>query len=131
MNVRAILRQPAAVPNTQHCGNGIFYRTVTWFRQWGSKLLILLLLLALADTINSGAEQGEVISGVLESVSLESSTVRIRSPLGQPIILKIKKSHLLGHVTVGDRVTVVVNESHEIIKLIETPIPELPPPSRQ
>jgi hypothetical protein len=93
--------------------------------------LLSLIILTLAGTIGSTAEQGEVVSGVLESVSLESSTVRLRNPIGQPIILKIRKPHLLEHVTLGDRVTVIVNEDHEIIKLIETPIPELPPPTSQ
>jgi hypothetical protein len=93
--------------------------------------LLSLLTLTLADTIGSRAEQGEVVSGVLESVSLESSTVRLSNPIGQPIILKIGKPQLLEHVTVGDRVTVIVNEDHEIIKLIETSIPELPPPTSQ
>ncbi len=102
-----------------------------WFQNWVGVFLLSLLSLTLADTIASRAEQGEVVSGVLESVSLESSTVRLRNPLGQPIILKFKKPQLVQDVKVGDRVTVVVNEDHEIIKLIETVIPELPPPNSQ
>ncbi|MGE0471638.1 MAG: hypothetical protein Nkreftii_002233 [Candidatus Nitrospira kreftii] len=120
MNGHAISSQPVRIPSVQY--------SVT---QWTVVFLLSLLIPILAATINSGADQGEVVSGVLESVSLESSTVRLRNPLGQPIILKIRKPHLLDHVTVGDRVTVVVNEDHEIMKLIETPIPELPPPNSQ
>jgi hypothetical protein len=120
MNGHAISRQPVTMPSAQY-----------WFTHWAVLFLLSLLTLTLTDTIGSRADQGEVVSGVLESVSLESSTVRLRNPLGQPIILKIRKPHLLEHVTVGDRVTVVVNEDHEIMKLIETPIPELPPPNNQ
>lgn len=68
----------------------------------------------------------EVVSGVLESVNVDSHTVQIRNALDQPIFLKITKPHLLANVTKGERVTVVVNAEHEIIKLIATPIPELP-----
>jgi len=85
----------------------------------------------LTVTIGSRAEQGEVVSGVLESVNEESNTVQIRNSLDQPIFLKITKPHLLDGITPGERVTAVVNEQHEIIKLIETPIPELPPPTGQ
>lgn len=122
-------RQTVAVPSEHYSGKDIYNQEVAWFTQW--VVVFLLSLLTLANTISSRAEQGEVVSGILESVSLESSTVRLRNPLGQPIILKIRKPHLLEHVTVGDRVTVVVNEDHEILKLIETPIPELPPPTSQ
>jgi len=62
---------------------------------------------------------------------MQSNTVQLRNALDQPIFLKITKPHLLENVTPGERVTVVVNEQHEIIKLIETPIPELPPPTNQ
>lgn len=120
MDGHAISRQPVRTPSAQY-----------WFTHWAALFLLSLLTLTLADTIDSRADQGEVVSGVLESVSLESSTVRLRNPLGQPIILKIRKPHLLEHVTVGDRVTVVVNEQHEIMKLIETSIPEIPPPNNQ
>jgi hypothetical protein len=120
MNDYAISSQLVRMPSAQD-----------WFTHSVVLFLLSLLTLSLADTTGSRAEQGEVISGVLESVSLESSTVRLRNPLGQPIILKIRKPHLLEHVTVGDRVTVVVNEQHEIMKLIETSIPEISPPSSQ
>lgn len=118
-------------------GNAIFNQSLRMFSlqyrfpHWVGLSLLSLLSLTLADTIASRAEQGEVVSGVLESVSLESSTVRLRNPLGQPIILKLKRPHLVQDVKVGDRITVVVNEDHEIIKLIETVIPELPPPNSQ
>jgi hypothetical protein len=120
MNGHAISRQPERMPSAQY-----------WFTHWAVLFLLSLLTLTLANTICSRADQGEVVSGVLEFVSLESNTVRLRNPLGQPIILKIRKPHLLDHVTVGDHVTVVVNEDHEIMKLIETPIPELSPPNSQ
>lgn len=76
------------------------------------------------DVTDAVAE--EVVSGVLESVNVDYHTVQIRNALDQSIFLKITKPHLLANVTKGERVTVVVNAEHEIIKLIATPIPELP-----
>jgi hypothetical protein len=131
MNGHALSGQSVTVRSAQHSQKDVQDREVAWLTQWALVPLLSLIILTLAGTIGSTAEQGEVVSGVLESVSLESSTVRLRNPIGQPIILKIRKPHLLEHVTLGDRVTVIVNEDHEIIKLIETPIPELPPPTSQ
>ncbi len=131
MNGHAISSQPVAVRSSQYSRKGIHDREVAWLTLRVVAPLLSLLILMLGDTVGGRAEQGEVVSGVLESISLESSTVRLRNPIGQPIILKIRKPHLLEHVTLGDRVTVIVNEDHEIIKLIETPIPELPPPTSQ
>lgn len=71
MNGHAISSQPVRIPSVQY--------SVT---QWTVVFLLSLLIPILAATINSGADQGEVVSGVLESVSLESSTVRLRNPLG-------------------------------------------------
>jgi hypothetical protein len=98
---------------------------------WLLWLVLSMVFLSAADVGGTEVEQRESVSGILESINLDSNTVLIRNSLGQPIILKIGKPYLLEHVTVGDRVTVVVNEDHEIIKLIETPIPELPPPTNQ
>ena len=131
MNSHALCSQSVRVRSAHNSQKDIHHREVAWLTQWVMIPLLSLFILSPADIIVSSAEQGEVISGVLESVSLESSTVRLRNPIGQPIILKIRKPHLLEHVTLGDRLTVVVNENHEIIKLIETPIPELPPPANQ
>lgn len=127
MNGHALSSQPVLVRSAHNSRKGIHNPEVAWLIQWVLVPVLSLFFLWLADTIGGRAEQGEVVSGVLESVSLESSTVRLRNPIGQPIILKIRKPHLLEHVTLGDRITVVVNQEHEIIKLIETPIPELPP----
>ncbi len=91
-------------------------------------LLSLFLLVSMVPH-SAATEPDQMVSGVLESVNMESNTVQIRNSLDQPIFLKITKPHLLQGITPGERVTVVVNEQHEIIKLIETPIPELPPPA--
>jgi hypothetical protein len=131
MNGHAMTKQPVAVCSANNSRKGLYNREVAWLTQWVLVPLLSVLSLSLADIAGSKAEQGEIVSGVLESVSLESSSVRLRNPIGQPIILKIRKPHLLEHVTLGDRVTVIVNKDHEIIKLIETPIPELPPPTSQ
>jgi hypothetical protein len=101
------------------------------FAKWLLVSILLLSSLLLIHTGGAMAKQGEVVFGVLESVNVETGTVQIRNSLGQPIFLKIRKSHLLEGVTPGERVTVVVNEDHEIVKLIETPLPELPPQTSQ
>lgn len=127
MDGRTIVSQPVVLCNAQHSGKAVHNREDSRLTAWWLLFMLSFLFLLSVYTNGAGAEQGEVLSGVLESVSLESRTVRLRNPIGQPIILKISNPHLLEHVTPGERITVVVNEEHEIIKLIETTIPELPP----
>lgn len=94
-----------------------------WLRFLLLSLFFVAPMVAAADPV----EQGEMVSGIVESINLDSHTVRIRNALGQSLLLKLTKSHLFEGVVPGEQVTVVVNEKHEIIKLIATPIPELPP----
>ena len=115
--------------NTQHVWKDNGEREFPWSTRWAMISLLSLLPLMSTHAVDSSAERGEVVSGVLESVNEESNTIQIRNALDQPIFLKITKPHLLEGITPGERVTVVVNEQHEIIKLIETPIPELPSPA--
>lgn len=131
MSGHVIAGEPMTTPNAQDTGKERHEREFRWSTGLVVVSLLSLLTLVLTDTIGSRAEQGEVVSGVLESVNEESNTVQIRNSLDQPMVLKIMKPHLLDGITPGERVTVVVNEQHEIIKLIETPIPELPPPGSQ
>lgn len=117
---------PLIVPGAWCPSGDLCDRDKTGLMTW----LVLFLLVFLPTNVR-GATTENIISGVLESVNLESNTVQIRNSLDQPIFLKITKPHLLENITPGEHVTVVVNEHHEIIKLIETPIPELPPPTSQ
>ncbi|MGE0645988.1 MAG: hypothetical protein AB7P24_20230 [Nitrospira sp.] len=129
MNGHAIPSEPMKVPSAQCAGKSKYEQEFPWSAWWVVLSFLSLLALMLTDPIGSRAEQGDVVSGVLESVNLESNTIQIRNSLDQPIFLKLTKPHLLENITPGERVTVVVNEQHEIIKLIETPIPELSPPA--
>lgn len=129
MNDHSIHSEPMKTLTAPYAGNEKHERQCPWSTGWA--VVCLLSLLILINPIGSSAEQGDVVSGVLESVNEQSNTVQIRNALDQPIFLKITKPHLLKGVVPGERVTVVVNEQHEIIKLIETPIPELPPPTNR
>lgn len=131
MNGRTTSHGPVKMRMARCAGKDTYEQEFSWSAWWVVASLFSLLLLMLTHPSGSSAEKREVVSGVLESVNMQSNTVQLRNALDQPIFLKITKPHLLENVTPGERVTVVVNEQHEIIKLIETPIPELPPPTNQ
>lgn len=120
--------KPGAVKESAGGEHILRKRTLRWPLHW---LFILIQIFMMDTVVGRAAGPSDVLSGILESINEESNTVQIRNALNQPIFLKITKLHLLEGITPGERVTVVVNEQHEIIKLIETPIPELPPPTRQ
>lgn len=129
MSSQATFSKPIHIRRTQIVGNDQHERKFPWSVWCGVISLLSLLTLLPTRAISSSSEQDEVVSGVLESVNEKSNTVQIRNALDQPIFLKITKPHLLEGITPGERVTVTVNEQHEIIKLIETPIPELQSPA--
>lgn len=99
---------------------------IRYLKIWFSLSLTLFSIAPIVAVANP-IEQGEMVSGIVESMNAESNTVQIRNALGQSLLLKLTKSHLLENVAPGEHVTVVVNDKHEIVKLIATPIPELPP----
>ena len=127
MDGHVITSRPITACSAWCSSGGLGNRERPGLMTWLVLSLLSLSVFLPTDVIGTMAE--DIVSGVLESVNLESNTVRIRNSLDQPIFLKIKKPHLLENVTPGEHVTVVVNKHHEIIKLIETPIPELPPPT--
>ncbi|MBX3320625.1 MAG: hypothetical protein KF890_12155 [Nitrospira sp.] len=129
MSSQATFSKPIHIRRTQIVGNDQHERKFPWSVWCGVISLLSLLTLLPTRAISSSSEQDEVVSGVLESVNEKSNTVQIRNALDQPIFLKITKPHLLEGITPGERVTVTVNKQHEIIKLIETPIPELQSPA--
>ncbi|GKS62804.1 hypothetical protein YTPLAS72_01080 [Nitrospira sp.] len=129
MSSQATFSKPIHIRRIKNVGNDQHERKFPWSAWWGVISLLSLLTLLPTHAISSSSEQDEVVSGILESVNEKSNTVQIRNALDQPIFLKITKPHLLEGITPGERVTVVVNEQHEIIKLIETPIPELQSPA--
>ena len=80
-----------------------------------------------------GSVSGEdhTVSGVLEQLDLTSRKGLLRTPLGKPIFFEITKPELFAGITIGQRVTVQLDEQGRAVKAIESAaVPEVPPPTQ-
>lgn len=100
----------------------------------GKIILCLILVSGWIPAIANGAgpnrEKNEVsipyeVTGTLSELDLASGRGMIRTDLGKPIYLETKKPDLFKSLSVGDRVTIQLNEDGQVDKIMGTPVPEL------
>ena len=96
-------------------------------------LLCLILISVWIPTIANGGsnrEKGETskpyeVVGTLSALDLVSGRGIIRTDLGKPIYLEVRKPDLVRSLSVGDRVTIQVNEDGQVAKILGESVPEL------
>ncbi len=97
-------------------------------------LICLILISVWIPTIANGAgsnrEKSEAskpyeVAGTLSALDLVSGRGIIRTDLGKPIYLEVRKPDLVRSLSVGDRVTIQVNEDGQVDKIMGESVPEL------
>jgi hypothetical protein len=80
---------------------------------------------------SSGQSQGGLtVTGVLERLDLSANKGLIKTATGKPVFFEIVKPELFKDMTVGQRVTLQLDEHGRAVKAIEMQsIPELPAPT--
>ncbi|WP_447979294.1 hypothetical protein [Candidatus Nitrospira bockiana] len=91
-------------------------------------LLALLLVPVLGAGPPPGGNQPDVVTGILEQLDLTSSKGTIRTDLGKPIFFEVAKPELFKGLTVGERVTIQLDDQGRAIKVMDVPAPELKQP---
>jgi hypothetical protein len=94
-------------------------------------VLFLSILIAASAAAQEGSKSQHdlTVSGVVER--LDGTKGMLRTPTGKPIFFDIVKPELFKGITVGQHVTIQLDEQGRAIKAIESQsIPELPPPPR-
>jgi hypothetical protein len=80
---------------------------------------------------SSDDAQNLTVTGVLERLDLSARKGLIKTATGKPVFFEIVKLELFKDMTVGQRVTLQLDERGRAIKAIETQsIPELPAPTQ-
>ena len=70
------------------------------------------------------------VSGVIEQLDLEKNKGMLKTSLGKPIFFDIAKPELFKGITVGQQITIQLDERGRAVKAIEShSIPELPAPA--
>ena len=72
----------------------------------------------------------QTVSGIIEQLDLATNRGMLKTSLGKPIFFDIAKPELFKGITVGQQVTIQLDEHGRAIKAIEShAIPELPAPA--
>ena len=87
--------------------------------------------LAVGQGSGSSAAQEELtVTGVVERLDLAARSGMLKTPTGKPVFFQIVKPELFKDISIGQQVTIQMDEHGRAIKAIETQsIPELPAPT--
>ena len=81
--------------------------------------------------VSVGGESGQtgmVVSGTLEELDLTRMKGLLKTDLGKPIFFQVTKPQLFEHLSVGQKVTIQVDQEGRATKVIDMPVPELKQP---
>lgn len=71
-----------------------------------------------------------VVTGILDQLDFETGKGLLKTDLGKPIFFDMVRPELFRRLSVGQRVTIGMNEQGQAVKVMEIPPVELPvPPS--
>ena len=98
------------------------------------KLIVLFAMLfsvrSLTTVVAAPAEETDqdsyVVSGTLEELDVARESGKIKTDLGQTVAFTLTRPDLFKGLSIGKRITVRLNERGQVLKVMETAIPELP-----
>ncbi len=70
----------------------------------------------------------DTVSGVLAKVDLTEKQGLLTTDLGREVAFKIPKPELFLNLSVGQRVTLKLDDRQQAIRVMDTTAPEIPPP---
>jgi hypothetical protein len=97
-------------------------------------LAVLLCDPALATTMAASPEptgqESHVVTGTLEELDLSKMSGKIKTDLDQTVAFTIKSPDLFKGLSVGGRIAVRLDDQGQVVKVMETTVPELPTPEK-
>ena len=122
-------------PITSSDGTPISHKPRMLYGRNMLRILMCLILVsgwmpAMVNGAGSNREKTEAskpyeVAGTLSALDLSSGRGMIRTDLGKPIYLEVKKPDLIRNLLVGDRVTIQLNEDGRVDKIMGASVPEL------
>ena len=85
-------------------------------------------LVVAADQGTSQPSDDHTVTGTLNNLDLKTGKGMLKTDLGKPIFFDLVRPDLFQSVSVGQRVSIVLNKQGQAVKVMETPPAELPPP---
>jgi len=97
-------------------------------------LAVLLCAFSWATTMAAAPEHtgqdSHVVTGTLEELDLSKMSGKIKTDLEQTVAFTIKSPELFKGLSVGKRIAVLLDDQGQVVKVMETTVPELPPPGQ-
>ena len=84
-----------------------------------------------ADEGPSQSSDQHTVTGILSNLDLKSGKGVLKTDLGKPIFFDLTRPDLFQGISVGQRVSIVLNEQGQAMKVMETPPAEVLPPGAQ
>ncbi|OQW32255.1 MAG: hypothetical protein A4E19_19680 [Nitrospira sp. SG-bin1] len=73
-----------------------------------------------------------VVTGILDQLDFDNGKGLLKTDLGKPIFFDMARPELFRRLSIGQRVTIGMNEQGQAVKVMEVPPVELPiPPSNK
>lgn len=88
-------------------------------------------LVAADDQGASQSSDQHTVTGILNNLDFKSRKGMLKTDLGKPMFFDFTRPDLFRNISVGQRVSIVLNEQGQAVKVMETPPAEVLPPSAQ
>ena len=97
-------------------------------------LAALLCAPALATTMAASPEptgqDSHVVTGTLEELDVVKLSGKVKTDLQKTVAFTMKNPDLFKGLSVGERIAVVLDDRGQVVKVMETTVPELPAPGK-
>lgn len=87
-----------------------------------------------AETASENLQQAHTVTGILTTLDVSAGNGMLRTDLNKPIFFKISRPDLFEHLSIGDRVTMQIDDegrTMKVIKALPAEVIEPPPPPSQ
>ena len=75
-------------------------------------------------------EGTHVVIGMLEELDIPKMSGKIKTDLGQTVAFRMARPDLFKGLSVGERIAVRLNDQGQVIRVMDTTVPELPSPEK-
>jgi hypothetical protein len=97
-------------------------------------LAVLLCAPSLSPTMAASPEptgqDSHVVTGTLEELDLSKMSGKIKTDLGQTVAFTMTRPDLFKGLSVGEHIAVRLDDQGQVIRVMDTTIPELPSPEK-
>jgi hypothetical protein len=85
---------------------------------------------ALAASPEPMVQGSHVVTGTLKELDVSKMSGKITTDLGQTVAFTMKSPDLFKGLSVGEHIAVRMDDHGQVVKVMETTVPELPPPQQ-